>query len=132
MSKLNVNKKVLVVDDMASLRTELIAILKECGFMQFVEAVDGDDAFNKVIEYNLKKQPFDVIFSDINMPNKNGIEFLQLTRKIPEYQKIPFILVSTENEKGVIVTAIASGANNYILKPFSKDLVKAKVMQTIK
>jgi two-component system chemotaxis response regulator CheY len=118
--------KFLVVDDAVSMRMTIINILKELGFSQFVEATNGNNAFS-LIEGGEK---FDLILSDHNMPECTGLEFLKKVRALDAWKKTPFIMVTSETEKGMIVQAVQLGASNYVTKPVTKDALKAKLEAT--
>ncbi|WP_127716116.1 response regulator [Halobacteriovorax sp. HLS] len=123
--------KILVVDDMSTIREEVIRCLTQIGYTNIEQAVDGQDAWNKLKAASESGAEYKMIFSDINMPNCNGIELLKVVRKSESYETTPIIMISTENEKDVILTCIQEGANNYILKPFDSDTVKEKIDQTL-
>jgi two-component system, chemotaxis family, chemotaxis protein CheY len=123
------NRKVIVIDDVASIREALANILRKLGFKDISSAVDGKDAYNKLKEV-ADSSPFEIIFSDINMPNCSGIELVKLIRGTDVYKATPIIMVSTENEIGIILEAIDAGASNYILKPFTPETVKKKIEET--
>jgi len=118
--------KVLVVDDSSTMRRIIGNALKS--FMpdaEVVEAEDGNDGFEK-FEAN---QDAGLILSDWNMPNCDGLEFLK--KVVATGSKIPVIMVTTEAEKSNVVTAIKSGAKNYVTKPFTPDILKGKINQTL-
>ena len=123
--------RILVVDDMSTIREEVINCLTQIGYINLEQAVDGQDAWNKLKAATSEEKPYKMIFSDINMPNCNGIDFLKITRKSDAYATTPIIMISTENEKDVILTCIQEGANNYILKPFDADTIREKIDQTL-
>ena len=121
--------KILIIDDMSSIRDALTACLSTIGFEMIYEAVDGDDATNIAKEHaeSELETPFDVIFCDINMPNCNGIEFLQRAREMQAYSAIPILMVTTENEAATVLEAIENGADEYIIKPFDTEIVEKKL-----
>lgn len=121
------SKKILIVDDMASLRTELRSILESMGFKDITEMPDGKAAFHEALDKSQFGAPYEFIFSDINMPNLNGLGLLKKIRSIDAYKSIPFFLVSTENEKSIIIKAILEGATDYIIKPYDAATVVGKV-----
>lgn len=124
--------KILVVDDMENLRLDLIKTLRSLGFKNISEAKDGKVALEKVIAERSVNTPFDLILSDINMPELNGIGLLEQVRKNPKTQKTPFILISTENEQEIIIKALTLGVNNYIIKPITIETVTEKINATFK
>lgn len=131
MSKF-VERSVLVIDDIASLREALSNCLRKLGFKKISTAVDGKDAWEKLKAKADAGEPFELIFSDINMPHCHGIDLVKLVRGSEVYKETPLLMVSTENEVGIILDAIDAGADNYILKPFTPDTIKVKIMETAK
>ena len=119
--------KILVVDDSSTMRRIISNALRQ--FMpdpEIVEAEDGIDGFTK-FEAN---QDVELILSDWNMPNCDGLEFLK--KVVATGHKAPVIMVTTEAEKSNVVMAIKSGAKNYVTKPFTPDILKMKISQTMK
>ncbi len=125
-------RRTLVVDDIASVREALSGCLRKLGFSKINSAFDGKDAWEKLKEKADAGEPYELIFSDINMPHCHGIDLVKLIRSSDVYAETPIIMVSTENEVGIIMDAIEAGADNYILKPFTPDTVKAKIVETAK
>lgn len=121
------DKKVLVVDDLNTLRETLVTHLKEEGFKQVYQAIDGKDALKKLRQLYDRQEQVDLIFSDIKMPNMNGIEFLQELKIDERFSNIPVVMLSSENEKEVVIEAIMSGAASYILKPYTKMILLNKL-----
>jgi len=115
--------KILVVDDSSTMRRIISNILKSCGHENLVEAADGIEGLNM-----LKANPdVGMVLTDWNMPNMNGIDFLAKIRETTPAAQLPVIMVTTEAEKANVVAAIKAGANNYIVKPFTPDVVKSKL-----
>lgn len=119
--------KVLIVDDMLTMRKIVGKILKELGFTDVTEAQDGQEAWAKAQSGN-----FGLIISDWNMPNCTGLEFLKRVRADAKLAKTPFILVTAEAEQHQVAEAIKSGVDQYVVKPFSKDALKLKLEATYK
>lgn len=119
--------KVLIVDDMLTMRKIILKILEELGFNDVDEAEDGNEAWEMV-----KKGNYGLIVSDWNMPNCTGLEFLKLVRADEKFAKTPFLLVTAEAERGKVFEAIKCGVDNYVVKPFSKDALKEKLESTYK
>jgi len=116
-------KTALVVDDSKVVRLFARRILEEIGF-QVKEAEDGQVALDTC------KAGFpDFVLLDWNMPVMNGLEFIQALRKLPNGSSIPVIFCTTENEMHKIMTALESGANEYIMKPFDKEILAGKLAQ---
>lgn len=119
------NYKVLIIDDVASLRELLIHTMQTIGFKQIEQAENGIDALKKCRLQ--KEEPFDLIMCDINMPEMDGIDFVTNIREVKEYTTKPIIMVSTESEVNIILEAISKGANDYVLKPAEKEILEKKI-----
>lgn len=103
-------------------------ILKSSGYDNIVEAGDGVEGLNQ-----LKTHPdITMVLTDWNMPNMNGLDFLTKIRESRPNTDLPVIMVTTEAEKANVVAAIKAGANNYIVKPFTPDIVKTKLEPFLK
>jgi len=95
--------------------------LNEGGYNDVIEAVDGVDGLEKA-----KKTVFDLIITDVNMPNMDGITLVSELRKLPEYVKAPILVLTTERGDEMKAKGKASGATGWIVKPFVPDqLLKA-------
>ncbi|SMC09267.1 chemotaxis response regulator CheY [Nitratiruptor tergarcus] len=116
------NIRILVVDDAPMIRRILKNLLKEMGFSNIDEAEDGMVALQK-----LRSQKYDFVITDWNMPNLTGIELVQEIRKDPNLKSLPIMMVTAEAKKENIILALKSGVNNYIVKPFTPENVKAKI-----
>lgn len=116
--------KALVVDDSLTIRRILIKALAMAGIQDTAEAADGMEALNLT-----KSTQFDLILLDWNMPKLSGIEALRQMRQ--SGSKTPVIMVTTEAEKSRVIEAIKSGANDYLIKPFSPDALAQKVKQVL-
>ena len=125
-------KRVMVVDDLPNIRTDLIKILNSLGFSNIKEMPDGKAALDELTAMANEGKPYEIIFSDINMPLMNGLALLKALRSSDVYKKTPIFMVSTENEKDVILTAVIEGATDYIIKPYSAEVVKQKISLRLK
>lgn len=113
------SKKILVVDDFATMRKIAIKMLNKLGFEIIEEADSGKSAWEKI---NNKK--YDIVLTDWNMPEMTGIELLKAIRESDDLKNTPVILISAESEKEHIVEASKLGVNGYILKPYAIDTLK--------
>ncbi|HLZ19368.1 MAG TPA: response regulator [Smithellaceae bacterium] len=116
------NIKVLIVDDFATMRKVVRNLLKQVGYEDIVEAEDGVMALKA-----LKSQKIDVIVSDWNMPNMTGLELLKAVRADAELAKTPFLMVTAEALQDNVVAAVKAGVNNYIVKPFTAEVLNEKI-----
>ena len=115
--------KALVVDDSKTIRIILGRILKEFGY-EVCEAGNGKEAL-KVME--TEKAAVNLVLADWNMPEMNGLELLKQLRLDPELASLKILMVTTENELDHMVSALAAGANEYVMKPFTKDILREKL-----
>jgi two-component system chemotaxis response regulator CheY len=114
--------KVLIIDDMSTMRKIVKKICIEIGFSDFIEAADGNLAWTAI---TTAINPVGLIISDWNMPNCTGLELLKKIRSDEKYKSTPFILVTAEAEKDQVMDALKSGVDQYVVKPFTRDdLVK--------
>jgi two-component system chemotaxis response regulator CheY len=116
-------RKALIVDDSKTIRMILGRIMRELGY-ETCEAVNGKDAL-RVIE--LEKAAVDLVLADWNMPEMNGLELLKQLRQNPDFSSLKVIMVTTETELDHIVSALEAGANEYVMKPFTKDILREKL-----
>ena len=116
--------KVLIVDDMLTMRKLVSKSLKSMGFKEIVEAADGQIAWEIL---NDSSQGIQLVVSDWNMPNCTGLDLLKRVRADGRLKAIPFILLTAETEESQVKDAIMAGVDNYITKPFSNDTLKAKL-----
>ena len=114
--------KFLVVDDFSTMRRIVRGLLKEMGLSDIEEAEDGAVGLSM-----LRKQKFDFVVSDINMPNMNGFEMLKAIKADAALRHLPVLMVTAEARKEDIVLAAQSGAAGYIVKPFTKATLEDKL-----
>lgn len=126
------NKRILIADDLPGMRADLLRILKTLGFSNIKEVTDGQEAWEELNYQAQNGSPYDIIFSDINMPIMNGLALLKAARTSYHYKLSPFFIVSTENERDIIVKAIINGATDYIIKPYVLETLKIKLEQRLK
>ncbi|NPV05759.1 MAG: chemotaxis protein CheY [Syntrophaceae bacterium] len=121
------NLKILIVDDFATMRKVIRNLLKQGGFENIVEAEDGAAALRV-----LKSQPVDFIISDWNMPNMSGLDLLKAVRADDELKALPFLMVTAEALKDNVVAAVKAGVSNYIVKPFTAEVLNEKIEKIVK
>ena len=113
--------RALVVDDSSTIRAILSLYLKKMD-MDVIEAADAFEALQR-----LKEAPFDFVLVDWNMPEMDGIELIRKIRKIPAYDALPVVMVTTNDESEHVGTAMDAGANEYIQKPCTLDMLRDKL-----
>jgi len=116
------NMKILVVDDFSTMRRIIRNILKQLGYSNIEEAEDGDVAFEK-----LKEAEYDFVITDWNMPNMTGLDLLKAIRSNEKLKDLKVLLVTAEAEKENVVQAAQAGVNDYVVKPFTADVLEQKI-----
>jgi two-component system, chemotaxis family, chemotaxis protein CheY len=114
----------LIVDDSKAMRTILGKILKGLGF-EITEATNGAEGV-KAIGVG---SPPDLVLVDWNMPEMNGLEFVRAVRSMRSLDAVRLVMVTTETESDRIMQALESGANEYIMKPFTAEVLQQKLVQ---
>ena len=116
------NIKILVVDDFPTMRRIIRNLLKELEFVNVDEAEDGAIGLEK-----LKGGNYGFVVSDWNMPNMDGLAMLQAIRADPIMARLPVLMVTAEAKKENIIAAAQSGANGYVVKPFTAITLEEKI-----
>ena len=116
--------KVLLVDDSKTMRNIQKGILTQLGYNELEEAADGLDAMSKVGAF----EP-ELMLVDWNMPNMDGLTFVKKVRS--QGNTCPIIMVTTEAERARVVEAIKAGVNNYVVKPFTPDVLQDRIKETL-
>ena len=113
--------KLLIVDDSTMLRDMLSYALNDGGYNDVTEGIDGIDGLEKA-----KSSTFDLIITDVNMPNMDGLTFVSELRKLPQYSSTPILVLTTERSDEMKSKGKQAGATGWIVKPFVPDqLLKA-------
>jgi two-component system chemotaxis response regulator CheY len=120
------NMKILVADDFATMRRIIRTCLRQVGYKNILEADDGTTALAV-----LKTERIDFVIADWNMPRMTGLDLLKAIRSDRVLKDIPFLMVTAEAQKDNIIEAIQSGANSYLLKPFTAEILKEKIDQIL-
>jgi two-component system chemotaxis response regulator CheY len=119
--------KILVVDDSSTMRRIIKNTLQRLGFKDIVEGENGVEGWT-MLEQN---PDISILITDWNMPEMNGLELVKKVRAEEKYTDMPIIMVTTEGGKGEVIAALKAGVNNYIVKPFTPDVLKAKLESVI-
>ncbi len=119
--------KILVVDDMSTMRRIIRTILNQLGYTNIEEAENGKQALAK-----LKKEKFDFVVTDWNMPEMDGLSLVKAIRADEELKHIPVLMVTAEAKKENVMEALKAGVNNYIVKPFTPEVLKEKMEKIFK
>ena len=115
--------KALVVDDSRAVRMILGRMLKELGFAVH-EAGNGKEALALM---KTEREGMSLVLADWNMPEMNGLELLRLLRADPTLASLVVVMVTTETEIGQMTTALEAGANEYVMKPFTREILVGKL-----
>ena len=119
---LSLASKILVVDDFATMRRIIRNILKQLGYEDVDEADDGNSALAKV-----RTSRFDLVITDWNMPNMNGLDLVRTIRGDENLSKLPVLMVTAEAMKENIIEAVKAGVSNYVVKPFTPEVMREKI-----
>lgn len=114
--------RALIIDDSKTMRTILGRAVKEFGF-EVLEAGNGREALDQLAAHG----PVELIMVDWNMPEMNGIEFIHALRESPVHSSMKVMMVTTSSDSAHVTLALAAGANEYLMKPFTKDMFIAKL-----
>ena len=120
------SKTILIVDDAATMRQLAGFTLKDAGF-EVIDAVNGKDALNK-----LAGKKVNLVVTDLNMPEMNGIELIKALRSKPETKFTPIIMLTTESDESIRKEGISAGAGAWIVKPFTPEDFTAIVKKYVK
>ena len=120
----NKNIKILIVDDFSTMRRIVKNILRQLNFVNITEAEDGSTALEA-----LQREKIDLVISDWNMPKMTGLELLKAVRADDALKHIPFLMVTAEAQQENIIEAVKAGVSNYIVKPFTAEVLSQKIGQ---
>jgi two-component system chemotaxis response regulator CheY len=115
--------KALVVDDSRAVRMIIAKTLKELGY-EVREAANGKEALDVV---GVEGAAVNLVLADWNMPEMNGMDLLKRLRQNPQLSSLVIVMVTTETELDQMAAALEAGANEYVMKPFSKDILVEKL-----
>jgi len=115
--------KLLVVDDSSTMRRIIKNTLARLGYKDILEGADGVEGWDA-----LDANPdVEMLITDWNMPEMNGLELVKKVRADDRFTDLPIIMVTTEGGKAEVITALKAGVNNYIVKPFTPQVLKEKL-----
>ena len=122
----NMNMDVLIVDDYKTMLRIIRNLLKQIGFLNVDEAIDGSDALKK-----LQEKDYGLVISDWNMEPMTGLQLLQEVRADDRMGAMPFIMITAENKTENVVAAKQAGVSNYIVRPFDAATLKSKISSVL-
>lgn len=121
---------ILVVDDSFNIRRIIVDTLKKMGYQNIISLDNATDAYKKMEELHGSKSPITLVLSDLNMPVMNGLDFLKKVRAQEKYKDLPFVLITTESEKGAVIEAATNGVSSYVVKPFNLETLTQRLRET--
>ncbi len=124
---LNPRMKIIVVDDMVTMRKIVSKMLQKIGFINIVEADDGASAWSLIEEAATDGVPFRFIICDWNMPRMNGLDLLAKVRGLEKTKSTPFLIITGEAEQSKVVRAVEAGVDDFIVKPFKIEVLEEKI-----
>lgn len=119
--------RILVVDDMPTIRDLVKGQLKNAGFKTILEASDGEQGMALLVSNQSAGTPIQLVISDWNMPNMTGLEFLKQVRASSDWSNLPFVLLTSESERDQVTEAILAGVSQYVVKPFAAKTFEEKL-----
>ncbi|MEJ2372508.1 MAG: chemotaxis response regulator CheY [Sulfurimonas sp.] len=115
--------KLLVVDDSSTMRRIIKNTLARLGYKDVLEGADGVEGWEQMDS----NPDIEMLITDWNMPEMNGLELVKKVRADERFKDLPIIMVTTEGGKAEVITALKAGVNNYIVKPFTPQVLKEKL-----
>jgi two-component system, chemotaxis family, chemotaxis protein CheY len=119
--------RILIIDDMPSIRDLVKVQLKSMGYSTLLEAQDGEEGLTVLNKQLSGGEPVQLVISDWNMPKLKGLELLKKVRASSEFKDLPFVLLTSEAEREQVTEAVLSGVSQYIVKPFSGKVFEDKL-----
>lgn len=119
--------RVLVIDDMPSIRDLVKAQLRRMNFSNIHEAADGEDGLRMLLQQKVLGHPIQLVICDWNMPKMSGLDLLKQVRATAEWKELPFVLLTSESEREQVTEAVMAGVSQYIVKPFAGKIFEDKL-----
>lgn len=119
--------KILVVDDMPTIRDLVKNQLRAMNFKNLIEAADGESALQHLIKNKAAGNPVQLVICDWNMPKMTGLELLKQVRASSDWATLPFVLLTSESERDQVTEAILAGVSQYVVKPFAAKIFEEKL-----
>ncbi len=124
---MNMDMKILVADDMEAVRTSICKLLQHFGFTNVAESGDGEKALEII-----RTDGADLLITDLDMPNMDGLTLLRAIRSDDALKNLPVLILTADAEKDSVRAAGQAGANDYIVKPFTVELLEQKIKKIFK
>ena len=121
------NLRFLVIDDSETARMMVIKMLRRLAECVIFEAENGKEALFKMFT-----QDIDFIITDWNMPEMNGLDFVKAIRRVPDFDNVPILMITSRSDKHDILDAMKAHVNDYVIKPYTIQVLKEKIERLIK
>ena len=119
--------RILVIDDMPSIRDLVKNHLKVIGYKNLLEAGDGEQGHKVLVQQMGAGSPVQLVISDWNMPVMSGLDLLKMLRQTAEWKSLPFVILTSEAEREQVTEAILAGVSQYVVKPFAGKIFEDKL-----
>ncbi|MGZ3773079.1 MAG: response regulator [Pseudobdellovibrionaceae bacterium] len=119
--------RILIIDDMPSIRDLVKNTLRAMGYKNIQDAGDGEEGLRILLQFNNPGTHIQLVISDWNMPKMKGLDLLKQVRATQEWANLPFILLTSESERDQVTEAVLAGVSQYIVKPFSAKIFEDKL-----
>ncbi len=119
--------RILVIDDMPSIRDLVKNTLRTMGYKNIQEAEDGEQGLKVLMQNRAPETAIQLVISDWNMPKMKGLDLLKHLRSTVEWAQLPFVLLTSESERDRVTEAVLAGVSQYIVKPFSSKIFEDKL-----
>jgi DNA-binding response OmpR family regulator len=120
---------ILAVDDSLNIRRMVVGSLQRLGYSKITTAEDANEAMEKLKFFQKTPNAIGLVLSDLNMPGPSGLDLLKQVRGDADFTVLPFVLVTTESEKGPVIEAAMSGVSSYIVKPFNIETLGQRIKE---
>lgn len=125
------NLRILLVDDFELVRNMLKSALIAYGYTDVEDADSGALALDMIAKAEAEGHPYGILFCDWNMPEISGLDVLEVLRRTPKFEKMPFVMVTAESEQHMVAKAMRAGANDYIVKPIDAGALAEKLERIV-
>lgn len=119
--------RILIIDDMPTIRDLVKNHLKAMGYKNLLEAEDGEQGLQILVQQHSIQQPVQMVICDWNMPKMKGLDLLKQIRATSDWQNLPFIMLTSETDRESVTEAVLAGVSQYIVKPFAAKIFEDKL-----
>ena len=123
----NNKMKILVIDDVFTVRKILLKYLGNLGFSSIFQAEDGLEAWNILVNHHARGEPVEFVICDCKMPKMSGFELLEKARSKQEFKDIPFLMIAADSDQSSVIKTVRLGADEFLVKPLNQDILKSKI-----